>query len=221
MGAKTKKQKKRKKEPVEFVRDVPAPDPAPGEAPLTALDAIARRRTHKHYTARPVTRAEIAALLDAAVLAPNHKMTEPWRFVVPGPSATRAWAELRADFKVGAGVADDAGRAEAKRAKLVEEALAVPAYIVVLMYQDDDAFRRDEDHAAVWMAVQNLLLAATALGLGTKIATGRVFETDAARTLFGAKKRERVLGVVHVGEPAETRVAKERTPATTLTTWLE
>lgn len=222
MGAKARrKDAKKRKRKLNLERDdVLEFTGAPDRAPMSALDAITRRRTHKHYTARPVERAELEAMLDAAVLAPNHKLSEPWRFVVLGPQAIGAWAEIRADFKVGAPEAGEEERAAAKRAKLVEETLEVPAYLAVLMHQDEDDFRRDEDHAAVWMAVQNMLLAATALGLGTKIATGRVFEGEAARALFGAKKRERVLGVIHVGQPAEERKPKERTPAAKLTTWL-
>lgn len=220
MGAKAKRRdgKKRKLnlERDDVLEFTGAPDPAP----VSALDAITTRRTHKHFTTRPVARAEIEVLLDAAILAPNHKLTEPWRFVVPGPESTRVWAEIRADFKVGLVEEGGEERAAAKRAKLIEETLEVPACIAVLMHQDDDDVRRDEDHAAVWMAVQNMLLAATALGLGSKIATGRVFEGEPARALFGAKKRERVLGVIHVGEPAGERVMKERTPAAKLTTWL-
>jgi nitroreductase len=221
MGSKTKKKKKKRKDDAvqeEAIGQTAGMD----TAPMSALEAITQRRTHKHYTARPVERAEIEAMLDAAVLAPNHKMTEPWRFVVLGDEAKRAYGGIRARAKVGVAEDGDAGdKGAAKRAKIVEECMEVPTYIALLMYQDEDAFRREEDHAAVWMAAQNMLLAATSLGLGTKIATGRVFEGEELRALVGAKKRERVLGMIHVGQPAEARKAKERTPAAKLTTWLD
>jgi len=191
-------------------------------APMPALEAIARRRTHKHYTAREVTRAEIETLLAAAVLAPNHKLTEPWRFVVPGPESRRTYAGIRTRFKVGTVDAyPDVERYEEKRARIIAETLAVPAFIAVVMSLDPDEFRRGEDHAAVWMAVQNMLLAATAIGLGTKIATGRLFDDEELRALCVARPDERVLGVIHVGEPAGDRRLQERTPAAYKTLWLD
>ncbi|MBW8770359.1 MAG: nitroreductase family protein, partial [Gemmatimonadetes bacterium] len=53
--------------------------------PLT--DLLSRRRSIKRFTDRPVTRDEIQTLLAAAVLVPNHRLTEPWRFYVLGPEA--------------------------------------------------------------------------------------------------------------------------------------
>ena len=47
---------------------------------MSLTDLLKRRRSIKKFTSRPVTRAEIETLLDAAVLAPNHRLTEPWRF---------------------------------------------------------------------------------------------------------------------------------------------
>jgi nitroreductase len=196
--------------------------PPPG-APAAVLDAIRSRRTHKHFTGREVPRAEIETLLCAAVLAPNHRMTEPWRFAVLGPESKRLYAGIRARVKLGPydPDTDDAGRYAGKRAKAVEQTLEVPAYIAVLMREDPDDFRRGEDHAAVWMGVQNMLLAATALGLATKVATGRVFADDELRALVRAAPDERVLGMVHVGEPAGEREMQPRTPVALKTIWLD
>ena len=58
---------------------------------MNVSEAIAQRRSIKKFQDRPVTREEIEALLDAAVLAPNHHMTQPWRFYVLGPNARRAY----------------------------------------------------------------------------------------------------------------------------------
>ena len=58
---------------------------------MNALDAIAARRSIKKFTDREVGPAEIEKLLDAAATAPNHRMTQPWRFYVHGPEARRAY----------------------------------------------------------------------------------------------------------------------------------
>src|SRR5581483_3385939 len=54
--------------------------------------AILLRRTHKRYGAEPVDEATLVELLELARHAPNHKLTNPWRFRVLGP-ATRARIE--------------------------------------------------------------------------------------------------------------------------------
>ena len=49
--------------------------------------AIRTRRTHKAYGAEPVDRETLDELFELARWAPNHKLTNPWRFRVLGPAA--------------------------------------------------------------------------------------------------------------------------------------
>src|SRR5260370_32200064 len=58
---------------------------------MRIADAIRERRSIKRFTDRPVTKEEIEALLDAATHAPNHRLTQPWRFYVLGPEARQAY----------------------------------------------------------------------------------------------------------------------------------
>src|SRR5690606_20680726 len=97
----------------------------------------------------------------------------------------------------------------------------LPAMIVVAMVLDENPEIREEDYAAVMMAVQNLSLAAAEIGLGTHIKSGGVMEDPAARTAAGVAEGERIVAVVNVGEPAEVPSPKQRAPATNLTTWLD
>src|SRR3954447_6490868 len=53
-------------------------------------EAIRSRRTHKVYGAEPVDRATLLELFDLARWAPNHHLTNPWRFRVGGPQALQA-----------------------------------------------------------------------------------------------------------------------------------
>jgi nitroreductase len=177
--------------------------------------ALQERRTHKRFVRQPVARRAIEVMLEAAVLAPNHKMTEPWRFVVFGEEAKRRYGLVRARAKVGRH-----GKAE-KRAKIVDEIVRIPAMIAVKMRVDEDPVRREEDYAATFMAVQNLSLAATGLGLGTKINTGKILDDDELRELVDARRNERIVALLNIGVPADARAAKERTPASARTVWLD
>ncbi len=60
---------------------------------MNILDSINTRRSIKTFTDRAVSREEMEQLLTAACQAPNHRMTEPWRFYVLGPQARRAYGE--------------------------------------------------------------------------------------------------------------------------------
>jgi nitroreductase len=180
--------------------------------------AIESRRSVKRFSERAVTRDEIEAVLRAAVLAPNHRMTQPWRFYVLGPEARRAYGAAlgaRKSRKVA-----DAEAAALVLDKVSSEHAALPAVIAVAIVQDENPEVREEDYAAAMMAVQNLLLAATALGLGTHIKTGAVMDDPSARAAAGVRDGERIVALVNLGEPTEVPDPKPRTDAAELTTWL-
>lgn len=185
---------------------------------MKASDAIRHRRSIKKFTDRQVTREQIERMLEAAVLAPNHRMTQPWRFHVLGPEARRAYGLALGERK--AKKVEDANAASLVREKVAGEHAALPAMIVVAMIQDENPEIRQEDYASVMMAVQNLSLAAAEMGLGSHIKTGAVMEDPAARAAAGVAEGERIVAVVNVGEPADVPSPKDRAPAASYTTWL-
>jgi len=185
---------------------------------MRASDAIRMRRSIKRFTDRPVTREEVETLLDAAALAPNHRLTQPWRFYVLGPEARRAYGLALGERK--ARKLDDPERGRAVRDAVAEEHRALPCMIAVAVVTATDPEIRDEDYAAAMMAVENLSLTAVELGLGTHIKTGGVMGDPAARAAAGVRDGERIVAVVNVGEPAEMPPSKPRHPAASLTTWV-
>lgn len=186
---------------------------------MKASDAIRHRRSIKKFTDRAVTRDEIKRMLEAAVLAPNHRMTEPWRFHVLGPEARRAYGRALGERK--AQKVADADAAALVREKVAGEHADLPAMIVVAMVQDENPEIREEDYASVMMAVQNLSLEAAEMGLGTHIKSGGVMEDPAARAAAGVPEGQRIVAVVNIGEPAEVPSPKQRSPASEWTTWLD
>ncbi len=185
---------------------------------MKILDAVNTRRSTKSFTDRPVTRDEIERLLDAACQAPNHRMTEPWRYYVLGPESRRAYGEALGRRK--AKRVDDAEAAEAVIAKVAETHEALPAMLAVAVTLDDNPEIREEDYAAAYMGIQNLSLVAEAMGLGTHIKTGAVMDDPAARAAVGLLDGERIVATINIGEPESTPEAKARRLATDLTTWV-
>ena len=181
-------------------------------------DAIAARRSIKRFTDRPVSREEIETLLDAAVQAPNHRLTLPWRFYVLGPEERHAYGLALGDRK--ARKLPDPEKARAVRETVAAEHRALPAMLAVAVVNSDDAETREEDYAAALMAIQNVALAAVAIGLGTHIKTGAVMSDPAARSALGLPDDQRIVAIVNVGEPADVPPAKGRQPAAVHTTWL-
>ena len=180
-------------------------------------EAISTRRSIKKFTSRSVTREEIETLLAAAVAAPNHRLTQPWRFYVLGPEARQAYGLVLGDRK--ARKVEDPAAARVLRDTVAAEHRALPAMLIVAVVDNENPEIREEDYAAVMMAIQNLALAALELGLGTHVKTGAVMSDPAARAAAGVKDNERIMAVVNIGEPVEIPAAKKREPATAFTTW--
>lgn len=186
---------------------------------MDVFEAIESRRSIKRFTDSPVSREDVMRLLQAFTRAPNHCMTQPWRFYVMGPEARRQYGATLGARK--ARRVEDPAAAEAVREKVIREHEAVPVMIAVTMVQDENPEVREEDYAAIFMGLQNLSLAAEAMGLGTHIKTGAVMDDPGARAAAGVREGERIVAIVHVGEPAQVPDAKPRIDARELTTWLD
>ncbi len=184
---------------------------------MDLFDAIHSRRSVKQFSGRAVAREKIERLLDAAAQAPNHRMTQPWRFYVLGPDARRAYGTVLGARK--AKKVEDPEAARAVAVKVAAGEAALPAEIAVSMTLHANPDIREEDYAATMMAVQNLLLAARALGLGAHVKTGAVMDDPGARAAVGVPEGERIVALVQLGEPAAVPDAKPRRPAAEVTTW--
>jgi nitroreductase len=181
-------------------------------------EAIRARRSVRQFTERPIGRDEIEQLLDAAVQAPNHRLTQPWRFYVLGPEARRAYAAVLGARK--AKKVEDPAAAQAIVDKFVAGAAVMPAQIAVTMTVAENPEIREEDYAATMMAVQNILLTARALGLATHLKSGAVMQDPRARSAIAVPEDERIVVLIDLGEAAEVPESKPRRAASEVTTWL-
>src|SRR3954469_16302604 len=150
---------------------------------MRTLDAISNRRSIKRFTTRAVSREEIETILASAALAPNHRLTQPWRFYVLGPEARHAYGLALGERK--ARKIEDPAIAQQTRDTVAAEHRALPLMIAVAIVSNENPEIAEEDYAAGMMAVQNLSLAAVELGLGTHIKTGAIMADPAARAAAG------------------------------------
>lgn len=185
---------------------------------MQLADAIRQRRSIRKFTDRTPTREELLALVEAATWAPNHRLTQPWRFAVLGPEARAAYGLALGNRK--AKKATTEADADRMRAETQESHRTQPCMVVVSMLLNDNPEIREEDYAATMMALQNFSLAAVSMGLGTHIRTGAIMDDPAARAAAGIEDGSRIVAVVTVGEPAERPDAKARRGADEVTRWL-
>ena len=161
---------------------------------MSLADLAAARRTHKAFGPEPVPREVVLELLDVARLAPNHHLTQPWRFRVLGPDALARLKEA-------------AGPSEA--AKLDR----APTLVVVSAALAGDLVQDEEDVCATAAAVMLVLLAATERGLASYWRTPGVLRTARGREALAIPRGERVLGLVHLGSPEREPAPRERAAA--------
>lgn len=185
---------------------------------MDLYEAVRNRRSIRQFTDRPISRESIERVLDAAIAAPNHRLTQPWRFYVLGPDARQAYGETLGSRK--AKKIEDPAAAQALIEKVAATERALPAMIVVSMTLDENAGIREEDYASTMMAAQNLMLAAHADGLGTHMRSGAIMDDPRTRAAFGVPEGQRIIATIQLGEPAAMQEGKARRPVSDVTTWL-
>jgi nitroreductase len=170
---------------------------------LDVEEAIRTRRTHKVYGSEPVDRETLLELFELARWAPNHHLTNPWRFRVIGPEA----------------------RGALKRAAGEEAAVKLdraPTLVAVSVIQSgEDPVADEEDMLATGVAAYIVLLAAHARGLVGYWRTPAVLRTPEGRAAAGIPDDERVLGLLHLGPPRQGPRPAERQPVEAVVEFLD
>lgn len=183
------------------------------------LEALRERRSLGAMTAEPVAVDHVREMLEAAVRAPNHKRTHPWRFVVVAGEARERLGRAHREAVAAAHPDAPPARLDAEERK----PLRAPVIVAALQRRTPaDPVVDLEDYAAVACACQNLLLAGHALGYATMWRTGAMVDERQVRRELGIGDEERVVGFVYVGrpDPAATPKVRELTPIDAITTWL-
>jgi nitroreductase len=183
---------------------------------MSLLEAISSRRSVGRVLAEPIPREAVEGLLAAAVSAPNHHLTAPWRFVVLAGDARREVgdAHARAVAREKPGLPPEALAKEAAR---LERA---PVVVAAIVLGAEDPVQAREDRDAVAAAIENLLLAAHVSGLGAMWRTGAMVDEAEVRDALGLGPRDEVVGFVYLGRPAAPPPDRPPRPAIDeVTTW--
>ena len=158
------------------------------------LLAVRTRRSLGQVSQEPPPRGLVEELIEAAASAPNHRLTAPWRFIVlTGDARGEVWERLE----------------------------RAPVVVACVVHPGEDPVEAREDRDAVAAAIENLLLAAHARGLGAMWRTGAAADDPEVLAALGLADREAVVGFVYLGRllqpPPEQ--GPPRRPVSELTTW--
>jgi nitroreductase len=164
-------------------------------------EAIRGRRTHKAYAPEPVARAVLDELFDLARWAPNHHLTNPWRFRVLGPESLE-----RLKLAAGPEAASKLDRA--------------PTLVCASVKLTGDAVQDEEDLCAAACAVFIVLLAAHARGLAGYWRTPGVLRTPDGAAAVGMEGDELFVALIHLGHARQDRQAPERMAPTDFVSYL-
>ncbi len=165
-------------------------------------NAILSRRTHKAFVPEALPRDLLDELLELARWAPNHHLTNPWRFRVVGPGAL---ARLK----------------EAAGPEAASKLDRAPTLIAATARQSGDPVQDEEDLCATACAAYIVLLAAHGRGLAGYWRTPEVLRTEAGRAALGFEPHERFVALIHLGWPRQEKVPPEREPLASVVSYLD
>jgi len=161
---------------------------------MDVYDALRHRRSAKAYGQDPIADDVLERVIEAATWAPNHHLTEPWRFFVLQGDARVRLGEVVGEAMLAGGATE--GAVLATRVKLVR----APALVIVAQVnRPADPTADLEDYAATAAAIQNLLLAAHAEGLTAKWSTGELTMMPAVFEHLRLSEGDRIVGFVYIG----------------------
>ncbi len=156
---------------------------------MEIIEGIYTRRSVRNYTDQPVERSLLLEIIKAGSWAPSGLNNQPWRFVIVHDKGIKSQL---------AGLT--------KYSRIVESA---PAAIAVFI--DHEAMYHDmKDHQAIGACLQNMLLAAHAMGLGA-VWLGEILKSAVkVRELFGLPARFELMAVVAIGHPEKKDLSSKR-----------
>jgi nitroreductase len=166
---------------------------------------VRTRRTHKAFGAEPVGRRTLLELFELARWAPNHHLTNPWRFRVLGQKARDLLAR----------------EAELEKPGSASKLKRAPTLIVVGVESHGDPSRQQEDLLATAIAAYIVVLAAHARGLAGYWRTLPLLDKSSVRAGLAIPLEEQPIGLLHLGHPVQVQRVPERTPVDEIAVFLD
>jgi len=183
---------------------------------------IRRRRSvfQKQYASERVDDAIVRQMLENARWAPTHKLTQPWRFIVFTRDGLKKLADFQSQCYKEVTTRDGTYRED--KYQSMQTAPMLSSHIIAIgMFRDDKrAVPEIEEIGAVFCAVQNMYLTATAYGIGCYISTGGITFFEEAKPFFGLRPEDKLLGFFHIGKIKTPSHDAKRNPVEEISRWV-
>lgn len=187
---------------------------------INQLIRLRRSIFPKDYTGESVPEAVINQMLENANWAPTHKFTEPWRFTVFTGAGLKTLAAFQSECYKQVTTADGTFR-EDRYLGLQSKPLEASHIIAIGMKRDEgNRLPEWEELGAVFCAVQNMYLTATAYGIGCYLSTGGITNFEEAKSFFGLGAEDKLCGFMFVGMPKGNVPDGRRNPIEKKVTWV-
>jgi len=190
--------------------------------PEEVNELIRHRRSvfPKDYSGEKVSDAMVQQMLENANWAPTHKLTQPWRFTVFTGSGLKKLADFQAECYKKVTQADGTFKEE-RYQNLQKKPFESSHIIAVGMKRDEKkSLQEIEEIGAVFCAVENMYLTATAYGIGCYFSTGGITYFEAAKPFFGLGPDDKLLGFMNVGMAKGELTAVRRKPINEKVVWV-
>lgn len=188
-----------------------------------ALNALVYQRRSvfpQDYTGEKVDDNIVLQILENGRWAPTHKMTQPWRFIVFAGDGIRALAKFQSELYKDVTSADGTFK-ENKYQNLQHKPLLSSHIIAVIMKRDEKkSLPEVEEAGAVFCAVQNMYLTASAYNVGCYLSTGGITYFEEAKSFFDLAKDDRIIGFFHLGIPKKSYPPGKRMPLEDICQWV-
>jgi nitroreductase len=185
-------------------------------------EVIRQRRNHKVFNGHPMSHETITELLSLAIMAPMHRLTNPWRFRVLDKAALERLCTWWSDPTALREGAVDPDLAESK-ANIYRHKMfpMVGAAVIVTAQKDPNPQIQTENRDAVAAAVQNILLAAEARNLGVFWSTGPHWQSTTTQDWLGIDgDRESLVAALSIGGKVGDPKMPARLSLDAVVTWL-
>ena len=173
---------------------------------MIVTEAIRSRRTIFRFKPDPISDDNLEEILSYGIWAPNHHLTEPWRFIVLGQNTKETLAQRYRQIQVDKAILKNNELTEEQK-QLIADAgyrklMSKPTIVAISSLQEGEPQRQREDYAAVCCAIQNIQLAAWSIGVGIQWSTGPItLEPNTYQVLGMDSNNEYMVGFLYMGYP--------------------
>lgn len=187
---------------------------------LTAVIRDRRTIYPKDMSDRVVQRDMVELILSNGTWAPNHGMTQPWRFTVFASDARQRLSAFMGEEYTR--ITPPEKFMPRKHENAVQRPLQASVVVALGMARvPRGTISELEEQLAVACAVQNMHLTCTAYGLGGFWGTGAVVTGDGMRRFLGLAEGDRCMGLFYIGYPAAEWPKGYRKPLPDVLNWME